>query len=34
VQYVGNAPGAWTNIQMMPADFNGDGRTDILISHT
>jgi hypothetical protein len=32
-QYVGSAPGAWTNVQMVPADFNGDGRTDILASH-
>jgi hypothetical protein len=33
-QYVGNAPGAWTNIQMVPADFDGDGLSDILVYRT
>jgi hypothetical protein len=34
VQYVGNASGAWTTIQRVAADFNGDGKTDLLVSHT
>jgi hypothetical protein len=31
--YVGNAPGAWTNLAMVPVDFNGDGRSDLLVIH-
>jgi hypothetical protein len=34
VQYVANAPSAWTNVAMVAADFNGDGKTDILVSRT
>jgi hypothetical protein len=34
VGYVGNAAGAWTNIQVVPADFNGDHRTDVLVYRT
>jgi hypothetical protein len=34
IQYVGNAPGAWTHVQMVAADFNGDGKTDLLVYRT
>jgi VCBS repeat protein len=34
VGYVGGAPGAWSNVVMLAADFNGDGNTDILVYHT
>jgi membrane-bound lytic murein transglycosylase B len=33
-QYAGGAPGAWTNITMVAADFNGDGKTNLLVNHT
>jgi hypothetical protein len=29
--YVGNAPGAWTNVQMVPANFDVNGRSDVLV---
>jgi hypothetical protein len=34
VHYAGGILGKWTNVVMVPADFNGDGRTDILGYHT
>jgi hypothetical protein len=34
VGYVAGAPGAWTNVVVVPADFNGDGQTDLLVHGT
>jgi FG-GAP-like repeat len=34
VHYGGGIPGKWTNVGMVAADFNGDGKTDILVYHT
>jgi hypothetical protein len=34
LQYAGGAAGAWTNVQMVPIDYNGDGRSDLLVNHT
>src|SRR5260370_155031 len=31
IGYIGGQAGAWANAQMIPVDFNGDGKTDILV---
>jgi len=33
VRYIGGAPGAWPNAQVIAADFVGDGKTDLLVFH-
>jgi hypothetical protein len=33
VQYIGGQPGRWSDAQLIPIDFNGDGNVDILAFH-
>jgi hypothetical protein len=31
IRYIGGKPGFWPNAQLIPLDFNGDKKTDILV---
>jgi hypothetical protein len=31
IRYIAGKPGFWTNAKLIPVDFNGDGKTDILV---